>query len=95
MNEWLELGVGTLLASVRVIAMFQVVPVFSQAGIPIRARTALALAITALVAPDVPQELYALPSLGLAGFVLQEAAIGLLLGFAANLLFAAFDLLGE
>ena len=95
MNEWLEIGVGTLLASVRVIAMFQIVPVFSHAGIPIRARTALAFAIVWLVAPEVPAELFAAPSLALAAFVLQEAMIGLLLGFAASLLFAAFDLLGE
>ncbi len=95
MNEWLEIGVGTLLASVRVIAMFQIVPVFSHSGVPIRARTALALVITWLVGPTVPTDIFASPALGLAAFVLQEAAIGLLMGFAATLLFAAFDLLGE
>lgn len=95
MTEILDVGLGTTLASIRIVALFAVAPVFSHTGFPLRARTVFALAVTLLIAPDVPTEIYSANPFALAGFVLTEALIGLSIGFAMSLLFAAFDLLGE
>ena len=81
-------------ASVRLVIFFLVAPVFGYSALPSRVRVAFAMAVTLALAPVVPMpETGGLLSLG--GVVAGEVLLGLALGFAARLLFAAFDLLGE
>lgn len=84
------------LASIRLLALFVSAPVFSHSAVPVRARLGLALLVAIALAPSDlrPAEGAATP-LDLAGIAFGEALIGLSLGFAVRLLFAAFDLFGE
>lgn len=90
-------GVAWGLAAVRVLALFLVAPVFGHLSVPVRVRVGLALGVTVALLPVLP-ELPAGPAAGpwgLAGAVLGEVLSGVTLGFAVQLIFAAFGLLGE
>lgn len=84
-----------LLPLFRVLALFAVAPVLSNRAFPVRARVAAAGAIALVSAPsvDLPQGLPLDASL--AGMVLHEVLAGAAIGFAARLLFAAFEIAGE
>jgi flagellar biosynthetic protein FliR len=81
---------------IRIMAMFAAMPVFSQRNIPMRVRIALA-ALTAFAAqaslPAMPQIPLDSPPAVLA--VLQQLLIGLSLGFAVRIVFAALEFAGE
>lgn len=93
LDTWLA---GVLLPFLRVLALFSTAPLLSHRGFPVRARVAAAFAIAVPVAPfaGVPADL-PLASLTGLGLVVQQVAIGLVLGFAARLLFAVFEIAGE
>lgn len=80
----------------RVLALFGSMPLFSGRGVPMRIRVALALLIALAVQASLP----AMPPIALdsgAGVlaIVQQLLIGLSLGFAARVVFAAIELAGE
>ncbi len=80
----------------RVLALFGALPVFAQRGVPMRLRVALAflIALAAQVSlPEMPP--VALDSPLAVMLVLQQVLIGISLGFAVRLVFAAVELGGE
>ena len=93
LDAWLA---GLLLPFLRILALFSAAPLLSHRALPLRARVAASGVIAVVVAPfaDVPS---GLPLASMAGFglVVQQVAVGLVLGFAARLLFAVFELAGE
>ena len=80
----------------RILALFTAAPLLSLRSVPARARIGLAAVLAATIAPSVtvPVGIDPMSWTGL-GFVAQEVAVGLAIGFAARLVFAAFDLAGE
>lgn len=80
----------------RVLAFIAAAPLWSTAGIPRRTRLILGIAVTIAIAPSLP----AMPNIqpaSLSGLwvMLQQMLIGIGMGFAARIVFAAFDLAGE
>ncbi len=80
----------------RVLAVFTSAPVFSSRAFPVRARIALAF----LVAFASQESLPLAPVIGLndaavLGVIVQQVGIGLALGFAVRVVFAAVELAGE
>jgi flagellar biosynthetic protein FliR len=84
-------------ASLRVVALFAVAPLFGHAAVPPRVRVAMALPLAVVIGPHASSELAAPESgaLGLAGAVIGELLVGAMLGFAVRLIFAALDVFGE
>ena len=80
----------------RILAFIAAAPLWSTAGIPRRTRLILGIAVTIAIAPSLP----AMPNIqpaSLSGLwvMLQQMLIGIGMGFAARIVFAAFDLAGE
>lgn len=80
----------------RILAVFTSAPLFSQRAFPVRARVALAL----LVAVASQASLPSMPIVGFndpeaVGAVIQQVVIGLSIGFAVRVVFAAVELAGE
>ena len=92
--EWLT---PLLWPFVRTLALFAGMPVFSQRAMPMRVRIGLALVITVAAQPSLPPmpatPLDALPMLLL--LLAQQLLIGLSMGFAVRLVFAALEFAGE
>lgn len=91
--EWLS---PVLWPFLRVLGLFTTSPVFSSRGFPVRARIGLAL----LVAFSAQATLGAQPIVSLDGAealdtLLQQVGIGMTIGFAVRLVFAAVELAGE
>lgn len=80
----------------RILAFIAAAPLWSNAGIPRRTRLILALAITVAIAPSLPA-MPGVPAGSLSGLwiMFQQMLIGIGMGFAARIVFAAFDLAGE
>ncbi|MFT3813835.1 MAG: flagellar biosynthetic protein FliR [Acidovorax sp.] len=80
----------------RVLALFSVVPVFSQRSIPLRARIGLAffvaLCAQAMLTGQPVIDLNGREALGVAA---QQVAVGMAIGFAVRFVFAAVELGGE
>jgi flagellar biosynthetic protein FliR len=80
----------------RVLALFGTMPVIAQRSVPMRLRVALAFLIALCAQASLPEmPLVALDSPQAFLVVLQQVLIGLSLGFAARLVFAAIELAGE
>lgn len=80
----------------RVLAVFSSAPIFSSRAFPVRARIALAF----LVALGCQAGLDAMPIIGFddtaaLGAVFQQVVIGVAIGFAVRIVFAAIELAGE
>jgi len=96
-SEQLALWYGAVFwPLVRVLALFAVAPLLAHRAVPMRLKIGLALAVTAILAPSVPAPPItdALSGAGLA-LLAQNILIGLTLGFAVRLVFAALELAGE
>ncbi|AVP56876.1 flagellar biosynthetic protein FliR [Pulveribacter suum] len=80
----------------RVLALFSVAPVFSMRVIPVRSRVALAFLI-AVCAQAVlpPAPVISVNGPEALGAVLQQMGVGVAIGFAVRLVFAAVELAGE
>ncbi|MCL2523670.1 MAG: flagellar biosynthetic protein FliR [Betaproteobacteria bacterium] len=80
----------------RILAFVASAPLWSTAAIPQRTRLVLGLGITLAIAPALPP-MPAVPPATLAGLwiMLQQMLIGIGMGFAARIVFSAFDLAGE
>jgi flagellar biosynthetic protein FliR len=81
----------------RALALFSALPVFSQRSVPARVRVALAAFIALAAQPTLPTPpVVALDSLAqVLPLVAQQMVIGLALGFAVRLVFAAVEFAGE
>ena len=88
-----------LLPLFRVLALFSAAPVLSSRAVPARARIALAGIVALLAAPfaevDAAVSGPVLGSPAAYAAIVHEVLIGLAMGFAARLVFAAFELAGE
>ena len=93
LQAWLA---AFLLPFFRILALVSAAPVLSLRAVPTRARIGLSVVLAATIAPSVSAPLNVdLASWTGVGFIAQEIAVGLVIGFAARLVFAAFDLAGE
>jgi len=85
-----------LLVFLRISAFFLVLPFFSATNFPVTMRVSLGALAAMLLAPNLPAfNLAHLSTFGLFGVMIQEVAIGLLLGFIARMIFYAVDLAGN
>lgn len=80
----------------RVLALFGAMPVIAQRSVPMRIRVALAFLIALAAQASLPEmPVIALDSAAGALAIAQQLLIGLSLGFAARIVFAAVELAGE
>jgi flagellar biosynthetic protein FliR len=86
-----------LLVLFRTLAMFEVAPLFSSTSIPQSAKIGFAFFSAAVVFPIVLSSGYPIPSNAVDYFLLAlgEVAIGLVIGFMLQLLYAAFQTAGD
>lgn len=80
----------------RILGLFAVAPMFGNQGIPARIRLIAGIAIALAIVPTLPS----MPSLPLASWaglltIAFQVLIGVVMGFAARLLFTAIDMAGE
>jgi flagellar biosynthetic protein FliR len=80
----------------RVLALFTTLPVLSQRQVPMRVKVALAFLITVCAQASLPE----MPAIGLNSpqavlVVVQQLLVGVSLGFAARIVFAAVEFAGE
>jgi flagellar biosynthetic protein FliR len=81
---------------IRVLALFSTAPVLSQRNVPLRMRVGLAFLITVCSQASMPE----MPTIALDSsqaflLVLQQVLIGVTMGFAARIVFAAIEFAGE
>lgn len=91
--EWIS---PILWPFLRILAVFTAAPVFSSRAFPVRGRIALAFLVAFAAQESLPQA----PVIGFndpaaLGVVVQQVGIGLALGFAVRVVFAAVELAGE
>lgn len=80
----------------RVLAVFTAAPVFSSRSIPIRFKIGLAFLIAFAAQASMPvQPVIDINGPQALGAVVQQVGIGLAIGFAARLIFSAFELAGQ
>ena len=80
----------------RVLALFGALPVFAQRGVPMRVRVALAFLIAFCAQASLPaMPVIPLDSAQAMLAVVQQLLIGLSLGFAVRIVFAAVEFAGE
>lgn len=91
-NQWIAFYAFPL---ARILGLIASVPLWSTAGIPRRTRLMLGLAITVAIAPALPAMPPVAPG-SLAGLwiLAQQMLVGIAMGFAARVVFAAVDLAG-
>lgn len=83
-----------LLATVRLIAWFLIVPPFSTRAFPMTAKVILACGLALLVAPAIMTQTPPASDAAVIGAIVSQVLIGLLLGFVTMLLFAAITTAG-
>jgi flagellar biosynthetic protein FliR len=80
----------------RVLALFTALPVIGQRGVPVRVRIGLAFLIAFCAQASLPPITpIALDSAAGAAAVLQQVLVGISLGFAVRIVFAAVEFAGE
>ncbi|OYQ43262.1 flagellar biosynthetic protein FliR [Rhodoferax sp. TH121] len=80
----------------RVLAVFTSAPVLSSRAVPMRVKVALALFVALACQATIPSSLnYSIASPDALAVVFQQVLIGLSIGFAVRLVFAAVELAGE
>jgi flagellar biosynthetic protein FliR len=80
----------------RALALFTAIPVLGTRNVPVRVRIGLAALIAFAAQPSLPQTApVALDSALAFSLVLQQVLIGLALGFAVRVVFAAIEFAGE
>jgi flagellar biosynthetic protein FliR len=80
----------------RIMSFIAAAPLWSTAGIPRQTRLILGMAITVAIAPVLPEMPKVEPaSLSGLWIMFQQMLIGIGMGFAARIVFTAFDLAGE
>lgn len=80
---------------VRVLALCMTAPVLSHRSIPTRVKIGLALAVATIVAPASNEPPPGIFSVGAPLLLVQQMLVGMMLGFAVKVVFAAIDLAGN
>lgn len=80
---------------VRMLALFMTAPVLSHRSIPARAKVGLALLVAFMVAPTSTQPAPGIFSAGAPLLLIQQTLVGVMMGFAVKIVFAAVDLAGN
>ena len=81
---------------VRVLAVFTSAPVFSARSVPVRVRVALAFLVALASQASLPQaDIIGFNDPRALGVLIQQIGVGLSLGFAVRVVFAAVELAGE
>ena len=93
MNAWIA---GLLWPLTRILGLITAAPLFGNSSFPVSAKVALGVMLALIMAPLIPAVPAADP-MSLAGFLilLQEMLIGLAMGFAMRIVFAAIEMAGE
>ena len=93
MNTWIA---ALLWPLSRILGMIAAAPLFGNASFPRSAKVALAVVIALIMAPVIPAGPAADP-MSMAGLliVVQEMIVGLAMGFAIRIVFAAVEMAGE
>ncbi|WP_194723081.1 flagellar biosynthetic protein FliR [Noviherbaspirillum malthae] len=93
LNVWIASFLWPL---TRILGLVATAPVFGNLSIPVRVKLGLGIMLSILVGPTVPA-LPAADPMSFAGLliVLQQLVIGLAMGFAMRLVFAAVEMAGE
>jgi flagellar biosynthetic protein FliR len=80
----------------RISALFLAAPILGASSFPVRARVILAVLITALITPSLP-ELPVVDALGPSGLLIagQQVMIGLAMGFIVQMVFASVVVAGQ
>lgn len=80
----------------RILAMFSVAPIFSQRAIPVRAKVGIAFVIALCAQVTlIDQPVISVNSREALGVAVQQIVVGLAIGFAVRLVFAAVEVAGE
>lgn len=95
-DQILGWAVSYLWVLIRVGAMLMVAPIFGSQTLPMRVRLLIAVVISVVITPMVP-DIPTVDPLSIAGFVMiaQQILIGVAMGFVLNLVVAAFVIAGE
>jgi flagellar biosynthetic protein FliR len=93
LNAWIA---GLLWPLTRILGLVAAAPVFGNASVPVSIKVALGVLLAAIMAPAVPA-LPAADPMSWAGLLIlvQELLIGLAMGLAMRLVFAAVEFAGE
>ncbi|RJF98665.1 flagellar biosynthetic protein FliR [Noviherbaspirillum saxi] len=93
LNTWIAAFLWPL---TRILGLIATAPLFGNLGIPIRVKLGLGIMLSLVIAPTVPA-LPAADPMSLAGLliVMQQLVIGLAMGFAMRIVFAAMEMAGE
>ena len=86
-----------LLVVVRVMGMFSTVPFFGGGEVPPTVRVGLTISISAIVFPLVETFMPSIPpdALSYGLLIINEALVGMVIGFVTSAIFAAFQLAGQ
>lgn len=95
-DQILAWAISYLWVLVRVGAMLMVAPIFGSQSLPVRIRLLIALVISVVITPMVP-DIPTVDPLTIAGFVMivQQLLIGIAMGFVLTLVIGAFIIAGE
>jgi flagellar biosynthetic protein FliR len=93
MNTWIA---ALLWPLARILGLIAAAPLFGNASVPASVKVALGVMLAAIIAPAIPA-LPAADPMSMAGclILLQEMLIGLAMGFAMRIVFAAIEMAGE
>ncbi|NHZ44525.1 flagellar biosynthetic protein FliR [Massilia aquatica] len=93
MNAWIA---GLLWPLTRILGLITAAPLFGNASVPTTVKVALGVLLASIIAPAIPA-LPAADPLSMAGLLIlvQELLIGVAMGFAIRLVFAAIEMAGE
>lgn len=89
---WLS---GIFWPFVRMLAMFMSAPMLSHRAIPGRVKIGLALLVAMIVAPATSESAPPIFSAGAPLLLIQQMLVGVLMGFAIKVIFAAVDVAGN
>jgi len=93
MNAWIA---GLLWPLTRILGLITASPLFGNSSFPISAKVGLGVMLALIMAPLIPA-VPAVDPMSMAGFLIliQEMLIGLSMGFAMRIVFAAIEMAGE
>lgn len=93
LNTWIASFLWPL---TRILGLIAIAPLFGNLSVPVRVKLGLGIMLALVIAPTVPA-LPAADPMSLAGMLvlMQELVIGLAMGFAMRVVFAAVEMAGE
>ena len=92
-NTWMA---ALLWPLTRILGLIAAAPIFGNTSVPVPVKVSLGVILAAIMAPAIPA-LPAADPMSMAGFLIliQELLIGLAMGFAMRIVFAAVEMAGE